>query len=896
MAESIGTARLDVVVDTASLEVGIERAKRSVSGMSTQAQAEYEKLNAAEKRRVDSLRKQADMLGLTREQQLAYNITMRTSGTVQQELLSRIQRTNQGLQQGAKQLSQYGMTAGQTANAMRQLPMQLTDITVGLATGQKPMMVLLQQGGQLKDMFGGIVPAARALGGAVLAMINPLTVGAAAAAALAVAWKQGSDEQFAFERALVMTGHRSGLTADQLSRLSGEIAGLSGGTTRAAAQALTQVVAAGRFTAEQVSLVTTAAEQMRVATGREIGETIAEFERIRKDPVEAILELNDKYGFLTKTQLENIRTLRDQGEAQEAVTEGFRAYAAAIGELAPKVTENLGYIDRAIRLVKLGTAALIDDLRDIGRDQTTLDQFDSAGRRLAAVYKQIEEAQRSGNDNQAEYFKNKAAELLELRKQLSIQLGAGERPNVVDSDAERAAEKQRAEQAKWHEESVRFASDRERLEQSIVKMRAEAVKLGIEESHIRQRESAMRADFEGKQAKKTNERAGSGSDPVATLLNRVRQQLALNEAQLQSTERLTTSERLRVEVVRQLDQLGVKATDTRRREIEAELEKAVASEAAANAARNEGKAKQDLLSLQEQLRVSEENYRRQTEIDLMSIGRGADEVDRMQRRLELQRELEDGLDRIRRDATGKTDEALRAEEAVLRESIARRLTEEERYQAERQRMLADGMNGATRAWEDYLAGAADMAGQTYDLFANAFGGMEDAIVEFARTGKLSFSDLADSIVSDLARIAAKQMVTGLMGNAFGQMFGSFAVGGYTGPGAVNQPAGVVHRGEVVWSQKDVARAGGVGAVEAMRLGLRGYANGGVVGMPSPSSGLQLVINNNAPARVTAREETGSGPGGIDFKKIIVDIAADDMARGGRIASAAKGRFNLREAR
>lgn len=70
------------------------------------------------------------------------------------------------------------------------------------------------------------------------------------------------------------------------------------------------------------------------------------------------------------------------------------------------------------------------------------------------------------------------------------------------------------------------------------------------------------------------------------------------------------------------------------------------------------------------------------------------------------------------------------------------------------------------------------------------------------------------------------------------MLPGFSEGGYTGPGATHQPRGVVHAGEVVWSQRDVARAGGVAAVEAMRKGMPGYAQGGVVGrsvMPSVSA-------------------------------------------------------------
>lgn len=104
------------------------------------------------------------------------------------------------IKQQNEAMASAGLTAKQYEWAMRGLPAQLTDITVGLATGQKPMMVFLQQGGQLKDMFGGIVPAAKAVGSAILGMINPLTVGAAAAAALGYAWwKMGEDSRLADE-------------------------------------------------------------------------------------------------------------------------------------------------------------------------------------------------------------------------------------------------------------------------------------------------------------------------------------------------------------------------------------------------------------------------------------------------------------------------------------------------------------------------------------------------------------------------------------------------------------------------------------------------------------------------------------------------------------------------
>lgn len=67
--------------------------------------------------------------------------------------------------------------------------------------------------------------------------------------------------------------------------------------------------------------------------------------------------------------------------------------------------------------------------------------------------------------------------------------------------------------------------------------------------------------------------------------------------------------------------------------------------------------------------------------------------------------------------------------------------------------------------------------------------------------------------------------------------GGYADGGYTGTGGKHQIAGIVHAGEVVFSQADIARFGGVARVEMARL--RGYADGGFVhplaNVPSPAA-------------------------------------------------------------
>ncbi|MBW0236353.1 phage tail length tape measure family protein [Pseudomonas sp. D1HM] len=80
---------------------------------------------------------------------------------------TRLDSTRQGLSAFDEGLSKTGISARQTEAALRQLPMQFTDIFTSLAAGQNPLLVLLQQGGQIKDSFGGIGNTVDVLGGKV---------------------------------------------------------------------------------------------------------------------------------------------------------------------------------------------------------------------------------------------------------------------------------------------------------------------------------------------------------------------------------------------------------------------------------------------------------------------------------------------------------------------------------------------------------------------------------------------------------------------------------------------------------------------------------------------------------------------------------------------------------
>ncbi len=104
--------------------------------------------------------------------------------------------------------------------------------------------------------------------------------------------------------------------------------------------------------------------------------------------------------------------------------------------------------------------------------------------------------------------------------------------------------------------------------------------------------------------------------------------------------------------------------------------------------------------------------------------------------------------------------------------------------------------------------------------------------------------------------------------------GLWADGGYTGPGGKHEPAGIVHAGEVVWSQKDIARAGGVGVVEAMRLGRRGYADGGVVGEGGPQL-LRAQPDAAVPVRRLRADNQNNASGSASGVHVTVGVSVDE---------------------
>ncbi|MGK1691037.1 phage tail length tape measure family protein [Klebsiella pneumoniae] len=178
----------------------LQETRREVTG---EAQAEREAAKAHDEQ-VNALRRleaQIDPVGEAfrrlNEQQRQLD-TAKTSGMLSplayDRLNSKLAESRDALEKTQAQLGKTSQSAAQTANAMRMIPAQMTDIVVGLSTGQSPFMILMQQGGQLKDMFGGIGPAIKGVGTYVMGLVNPYSVVAASVGLLTYAVYQNRQE------------------------------------------------------------------------------------------------------------------------------------------------------------------------------------------------------------------------------------------------------------------------------------------------------------------------------------------------------------------------------------------------------------------------------------------------------------------------------------------------------------------------------------------------------------------------------------------------------------------------------------------------------------------------------------------------------------------------------
>jgi len=707
-------AQIEITADASGVEAGVSQGKRAlkdlgeagkkageeankgIGGIGSSGEEAAQKVDRTTKNIISSIqRATAAMEAGSRGSSDYYRVIASQRGANADALKPYLDQLDMAIkkqEEAAKGSSFYSKSARETAFALRNVPAQFTDIVTSLQGGQAPLTVMLQQGGQLKDMFGGIGNAAKALGGYLMNLVSPISLAAAAAGAIGYAFYSGAEEARDLSKAIILTGNAAGSSVNDLKNMASAVAESSGATKSSVMSTLTQLVETGQVTSKTMGGVASAAIAMEKAGGQAISETVKQMAELGKEPVNASIKLNEQYRYLTGEIFSQIKALEDQGRATDAAALAQESYARAMEERAKSISGELGSLEKAWKGI-VGTAkSAWDAMLGVGREGSIEERLAKARADLANGGGLF------GGESEAR------AKVAVLEAQLDSQ------KKVVSKQAESNA----LEKAKisWLQEGEKYLNKQEQKQREIAKAKQQALAAGVSEIELNKRIAEI--------SEKYDEKTKKPKDTTKQDHNEYLRQLKLDaDTELDAIAKRNKEIKAAAEASHYLNDIQKKFTRS-------------------------NEAKSDALQI-----LPEAISRLNAEL------RQVDQT------------AEDAGDRL---AKMFGDGKLTAEDYAQKVSELNTITEKQKQAViglnEQQNALNESWEyGAGKAMQKYADSAKNVAASAENAFSRSFSGMEDALVKFVQTGKLSFTDMVNSFIADIVRMKIRAAAASAVSNS-----------------------------------------------------------------------------------------------------------------------------------
>lgn len=798
---ALNTAEFTAAVDKAisenkRLQNSIERDSKSAQKLSRQMQYELEDYGKAVSR-VTQLER---MLAEGRMKNAAPEIVAR---------LREQARALDDLAESSRKAAAERMKAmgGLTPQQQAQIGYQMTDIFTSLAGGQNPLMVLIQQGGQLRDVFGGAGNALRA----IVTAIGPvkLALGGVAAVLGTVGYAayKGAEEMQRFRDDLILTGNIAGTTTAELlgmGRAIGDSLVVSIGNAREIVSAL---AASGKFTATSMESVGKAIAKYAQLAGVDGSEAAKKLIPLLDGTANSARQLNSQFNFLTFAQYKQIEALEKAGRLQEAI----KLISESLQQSFNRQTRELGTVERAWKTLSDTLSEVKERLLAIGRVDPQL--------RAAELQAKISRLQYETDPKNARFFpmqETRKRELQQAQDELKFLL----RAEQLKIDAAReTAEKQQKENAKIASDVATggregaLARDAELRKARFEAERAAIIQSADELANIR-------TEYEGNVQKalldmrEKNEKEGGklSAHNAAMLQQQILKLVAERDKKIGEIEakRATEQKSAIDEREQELAQYMASIADERGKLILQSAEALRVAQAEAGIESSLLKMQRDKV-ISSQLDLDIARLRLQTEREVAELARqqiyqGAEgEIARQAREKDIREQARLREDSLLRGAGSTSEQALKAQRETL--DIESRMAEFRRanifasekeleiarirldtqrqlealakssaYQgrdierAEEERRIRD-----TGTLRENMVNLKDEMSKIDQIGQTVFGHLSGAIDNFVRTGKLSFKDLARSIIQDLIRIQMQAQLTSIFKTFVGSIFGGPAL-------------------------------------------------------------------------------------------------------------------------
>ncbi|MEB6175534.1 phage tail tape measure protein [Escherichia coli] len=802
------------------------------------------------------------------------------SGKVSQSFRKQADAVEQGLSRQALAAQKAGMSVGQYKAAMRMLPMQFTDVATQLAGGQNPWLILLQQGGQVKDSFGGMIPMFRGLAGAITLPMVGVTSLAVATGALVYAWYQGDSTLSAFNKTLVLSGNQSGLTADRMLTLSraGQAAGL---TFNQAGESLAALVNAGVRGGEQFDAINQSVARFASASGVEVDKVAEAFGKLTTDPTLGLMAMARQFRNVTAEQIAYVAQLQRSGDEAGALQAANEAATKGFDDQTRRLKENMGTLETWADKTGKAFKSMWDAILDIGRPDTAQEMLIKA----ETAFKKADDIWNLRKDD---YFVNDEARARywDDREKARLALEAARKKAEQQSQQDKNAQQQsdtEASRLKYTEEAQKAY---ERLQTPLEKYTARQAELNkaLRDGKILQADyntlmASAKKDYESTQKKPKS--SGVSVSAGERQEDRAHAALLALETELRTLEKHSGA--------------NEKISQQRRDLWKAESQYAVLKEAA---------TKRQLSGQEKSLLAHEKEtleYKRQlAELgDKVEYQKRLNELAQQAARFEEQQSAKQAA--ISAKARGLTDRQAQRESEAQRlrdmyggnpQALARVTGALKQTWADEDMLRGDWLAGLKSGWGEWAESATDSFSQVKSVATQTFDGIAQNMAAMLTGSEQNWRGFTRSVLSMMTEILLKQAMVGIVGrigSAIGGAIGGagasastgtaiqaaaanfhFATGGFTGTGGKYEPAGIVHRGEFVFTKEATSR---IGVGNLYRL-MRGYAEGGYVGGAGSPVQMRRAegINFNQNNHVVIQNDGINGQAGPQLMKAVYDMA------------------------
>ena len=742
-----------------------------------------------------------------------------------------------------------------------------------------------------------VIPALTTPAGAAVAGLT-VVVGALGAAMTVAALEADK-----FNRLLEATGQRSGLTVGSMSNLRNEIGSITN-DYKDAAVAVQELVKWGRVGGTELDTMARAAAIWGRNTGQAASEVLRELMALSDGGTDALLKLNDSYGFLTPAVYRQIEAIREQRGDMAAMRETMLLVDSVTIDLMETTDESTGniasYWNRATEAAK----GYFRQIMDWGRTDNEY-LLEKQAKRVADAERALAEAREYAAKLGTPEGGAVPARIADLEREQAALAEIQAQVELEQTRAENEAAQRRANQASMEAEArirqnderineeKRFGREVARVRQDFLKMVQAEDFAGLDELGVtanfdldagwtfsggaydrriealeKQRDSRVKlTDAEKEAARVSREQQAT--------FDRLSRQAAAYASELEETaesgDKLSKVERF-IKVTRDQMAAGtVSLTAAQREELKVRLDQLEVDERRRRetVANNEAMARE--VELRARLDERMQTAAAAAEREVAAIG--------MTRR---EREMSAELDKIANDAlrerlrltkawgeeATETNQRYMEQMALIDQHERQRIDLARRSAKARLEAESDWRSGVRTAVLNVRDETMNYAKMSEAVVTDSYGAMTNAIMTFSRTGKFEIKDMTISILDSMmqmaAQITASQILRAVLG-AFMPMptgaTGTTAVGYQSygaARGAAFQGGNVLAfaRGGVVNRPTYFPMAGG-------RTGLMGEAGGeGEAVMP---------LGRDSSGRLGVRVVSGAGGGGGTIVNAVTNV-------------------------